>query len=87
MPNKDFHSISASDIQINERGEVMVANADLAKRLQSATKEVGRLSAADNYVGCGGNAYQCGKALEISKGDEVFKDLVNHASNLKNNPS
>jgi hypothetical protein len=69
-------TISPEDIVINERGELTVANAALSEKLKGAAKDIGKLSAADNYVGCGGNAYQCG-------GKSSFEDFVNEARNIK----
>lgn len=65
MTKKSNISISPEDLKISATGEVMIANPDLLSKLNQDLKisdtDIG--PAADNYIGCGGNAYQCGKAM------------------------
>jgi hypothetical protein len=58
-------NLDLQDLAVNEKGEVHIANADLAAKLKQSIAGTVRpgAAAADNYVGCGGNAYQCGKSL------------------------
>lgn len=58
-------SIAPEDVKINAAGEIMIANPDLLAKLNEdlQIQDIGGGTAADNYVGCGGNAYQCGKAM------------------------
>ena len=78
MPKKPVFSLSSDDIKISPTGEVMIANPDLLSKI-TADLEIARPgpdSANDNYIGCGGNAYQCGKSSE-------FDELVNRVREVK----
>jgi hypothetical protein len=56
--------VDAKDLAVNERGEVMINNPQLASEIQASIQDLGGLAASDtNYVGCGGNAYQCGGSV------------------------
>lgn len=58
-------NLDLQDLAVNDRGELLISNADLAAKLKQSIAGALRpgVAEADNYVGCGGNAYQCGKSL------------------------
>lgn len=78
--NKIDISLLPEDVRISTSGEITIANAEMSKRIVSelAKQEPSLRRAADtNYVGCGGNAYQCGK---LAAGG--FQEVVDEAKRL-----
>ncbi len=80
MPKKlENITINPEDFTFDERGELKLANLELASKLKESLKGAGGIagSVADNYIGCGGNAYQCGGALD------GMDELINVARRAK----
>ncbi|CAM3680608.1 hypothetical protein [Paracidovorax anthurii] len=73
-------TLDLQDLAVNERGELHIANPELVTKLKQSIADSVRpgAAAADNYVGCGGNAYQCGKS-----GASGMDELINVARNAK----
>lgn len=78
MAKKPTFSLSSDDIKVSSAGEVVIANPDLLSKIADDLEAVGPDigGVADNYVGCGGNAYQCGRAND-------FDELVNRIREVK----
>lgn len=83
-PIKDEQvKIDLKDFAVNESGQLHIANPEVAEKLKSSLADLQKVTsgtaAADNYVGCGGNAYQCGKSLT------GMDELINVARQAKMN--
>lgn len=78
MAGEGEFGITAKDVAFSERGELLITNPELIRRISAATSQIAKVAAADtNYVGCGGNAYQCGKGLAD------FGEMINTARGMK----
>jgi hypothetical protein len=80
MAKAPAFTVRPEDIKVSATGEVTIANPDILSKINAdlAAASVADLgAAADNYVGCGGNAYQCGTS------QLGFDELINQARSIK----